>query len=66
MSDERTCSGCGGCEGDTEAHRESVLEPGDLGLIEYRDGWWHSTCADADRRRRAQRAVIEWRSPERG
>jgi hypothetical protein len=49
-----TCEHCGGAKGESRAWDASVLEPGDLDLIQHKGESWHRKCAEDDRATRAQ------------
>jgi hypothetical protein len=44
-----TCERCGGAKGESSAWHDSVLEQGDLDLIEHNGKSWHRKCAEDDR-----------------
>ena len=49
-----TCERCSGAKGESRAWHDSVLEQGDLDLIQHEGGSWHRKCAEDDRQIRAQ------------
>ena len=53
------CERCGGKAGESTAWHVSVVEPGDLDLVEYKGGSWHSKCAEDDRLARADSARVK-------
>jgi hypothetical protein len=61
-----TCEHCGGAKGESRAWHDSVLEQGDLDLIEHNGTSWHRKCAEDDRAIRSQAERVKRDAVKRG
>ena len=56
---DATCERCGGAAGESTAWHDSVVEPGDLDLVEHKGQPWHRKCAEDDRLKSADAATVK-------